>query len=367
MNLGLGISFGGSKLALGLVARDEPRVLARSGRLEWHPLLNPSDPLRSLLAMVARVAGQLLEEQRFPIKSIQLVGIAWPGPGEYSRGFLKATFLPGFEHGQHLYGLLREQLRHQFGKDIDALPMASYLDACARARGEAKVSLGGFRSADAPVNGALLNIATGIAGAIVSNGKAILTLPELGETYGQWGRFLLRNKNSGRWRLLTTVDGSVPSYDRDTEVRFTDWSGGPALARRLAASIVQMAKGRFSEDLLRAAGEILSAQTRPPMAERELLIAITREAGEDQQLRALICQAGKDIGLAMSRLRREFGTELLGTRLVLTGGIGEFFGLPDNNHGPDLLVEAVQASIGVGMEVIRSQVGLDAELIGCAL
>src|SRR3712207_2557993 len=108
------ISVGGTKLAWGFVAGD--RLVYESGKIAWQDLLEGAgaQPPARILEMIAGRTRQLLAEQDLEPSG---VGLAWPGPGDYDRGIVSATFLPGFE-AFPLKAALGQVLARVFGKPV---------------------------------------------------------------------------------------------------------------------------------------------------------------------------------------------------------------------------------------------------------
>src|SRR5206468_28202 len=101
-----------------------------------------------------------------------------------------------------------------------------------------------------PRSGILINLATGIAGAVIFRGRVLLSHPSLGAAYGQFGRFLIFDLQTRKWDWRPTTDGSVPVHS-SREVRWTRYSAGPALARRIADWCVEH-RIEFEEPSVRA-------------------------------------------------------------------------------------------------------------------
>ena len=368
----LAISFGGSKIALGLVASRTPDLIAQSGRVEWRPRLKSLGEFSagSLLNLVVLEAAGLLNAAGATFEEIELVGCAWPGPGRYSQGLVSATFLPGFEEPQDLHSMLRSRFATRFGPAAGTVPMLTLLDASARARGELLVSGGAFgpRSPGKP-NGLLVNIATGIAGAIVRRGEVLTELDGYGETYGLWGRYLFRDLAWSIWTWRGTEDGSVPQYEPGEEVRFTEFCGGPALARAYARIWVHHAGSADLRDPGRKPILTLArSPERDPQAEKQVLEEVTLLASRGVPLaKDFVDRAGTEIGLALRALRAKVSAEVVDETIVLGGGIGEFFGkAPRGEAAPDPFLAAAQSALGVGTPcIVRSTAGIRAELIGC--
>ena len=373
----LAVSFGGTKIAAALVGlcTGAPAVICQTGRIEWRedPRWRPENPLESLLDLVATHVGSLLGEAELQMKDVSRIGLAWPGPGRYSEGVLSATFIPCDSQPVHqlLLGALRKQLRCS----VDHLEVLSCLDVNARAQGEVRSPLGAFHPSrgDPQPSGVVLNIATGIAGAIVRNGSVFPELGPWGETYGQWGRYLLLKRTVGHWFWRPTNDGSVPEHGPD-EVRFTQRCGGPALARRFSdrTSDMMRAGWKLSTRLARTPNMLPGEHTqRDLMAERALLVQITDSAYHDRDeiAQGFLEEVGADIGGAVRCLAEALGEGVLGTKLLLTGGIGEFFGaLPRSSDHRDILIDAVRRTLRIrGMEIARSALGLEAEFLGFAV
>jgi hypothetical protein len=213
----------------------------------------------------------------------------------------------------------------------------------------------------------MLNIATGIAGAIVKEGDVLSTFCTLGETYGQWGRYLFKNKNTGKWVWKPTEDGSIPEYEDENEVRFTDLCGGPAITRRFAT--LARSGHQLPPDLASILMALPNAEQRDVKVEKELLQKITQNAYHGPGVvRGFVQEVGVDIGGALRCLLNALGEEILGQKLVLAGGIGEFWGAPpQESDRTDILLAAIQPVLKrPNVSIVRSTVGLDAELVGFA-
>ncbi len=368
----IAISFGGTKIAIAIVG-EGPRIINQTDRIEWRnePVWKPEAPLESLLALVTSHAKQLLQEADLTIENVNLIGIAWPGPGRYSEGILSATFIPDCID-QPIHQLLLNEFRVQFGSPLAHLKIVSCLDVNARAQGEVRVPRGAFYVAEGSpkLSGLALNIATGIAGAIVREGNVLSTFGALGETYGQWGRYLFKNRNTGAWVWKPTQDGSIPEHDVN-EIRFTELCGGPALARRFTDRC--RASVRAGQQLPPDFASILndfpidSAQ-RDLQAEKALLIRVTQAAYDnDGVARSFVEEVGTEIAGALRCLLNALGEATFGKKLVLTGGIGEFLGTPPQAGQPDILLTAIQSVFQKpDVRIVRSALGLDAEFIGFA-
>jgi len=342
------VSFGGTKLALGLLSPTSS-LLAKTERVEWrdHPAWKKDDPLVSLLDLVARQAQGLLQSMNVDISDVATIGLAWPGPGVYKEGLLRATFIPQLERPQDIHTILYQRFRETFGPAVAHVRIRSRLDAVARAWGELRTHNGGFHNPEgAPIDGLLINIATGVAGAIVEGGAVVEVHRTLGETYGQWGRYLIKGSSGWSWR--PTADGSIPEFDRRSEVRFTDLCGGPALFKRWARN---------------------GPAPRDVNTEKETLIGITDEAYRHVgKCRHFVRVVGKEVGSAIACVVSAFFPEGFCERVVLTGGIGENFGRPlTPGQRLDFFLDTVSEELaGFARKVTRTRLGLDAELIGAA-
>jgi hypothetical protein len=386
--ISVGISFGGTKLAVGLVGQTSHQLLASTERIGWHPMcIGAIDPLACLLELAISILRALLQQACRTIENVNRVGIAWPGPGRYREGMLTATFIPGCAtREQNIHMLVLQELQRQLGVPVHDLQIVSRLDANAHAIGEVILPGGAFFQRDeiapAATSGIVLNIATGVAGAIVQDGhvfsiidplaqtcQAQSSTEQLGETYGQFGRYLFKRIDTGIWLWKPTHDGSIPEYNPEKEIRLTDLCGGPALTRRYVD---------WHERNMQCGGQFLLHQRVLSAAlalkgrrnirwERVLLRRISSQAyRNDLQSRLFVQVIGNDIGHALHRLYYAYGAALFGHQVVLTGGVGEFFGRPPRASAyPDLFLEAITASLNIPkVRVIRSVLGMHAELVG---
>lgn len=230
-----------------------------------------------------------------------------------------------------------------------------------RARGELAIQAGAFCGWSGP--GLVLNIGTGIAGAVVRRGKVLRHAYGLGETYGQFGRYLFRDLQTDSWSWRPTRDGSIPPHGNGV-IRFTEWCGGPALARRFARLAADKRLPRIAAT---ARDQILANLSfRQLQAEETLLRTVSLAATENASSLAgeFIWSVGTEIGRAV-RCMTSSVCEPGFQRLVLTGGVGEKFGAA-GHAARDLLLEGIQKELLPGSTVVRSNLGLDAEYIGWA-
>lgn len=363
--VGIGISVGGTKIATSAVDRALPDRVSPPRRIEWHtdPRFLASSDARGLFTLIASEVRRVLDVESIAAASVTRIGIAWPGPGAYQRGLLQATFLPEFGQARDVRELLRDAFDREGSPALTSIPIVCRLDANARAMGETRLASGGFREGSRTVDGLLLNVATGIAGAVVRNGEVRPSWPGLGENYGQWGRFAYFDGSRGVWGWRPTADGTVPQYG-PSERRFTELCGGPALAGRLAACDLS---GREIGDGLRSlAGSYPGSSLRDVDAERAVLSDLTSAAQTEQKWACEFIQsAGGEIGAAIRLVRSQFGFGDATFRLVLAGGVGEFFGRPRDDGSTDHFVEAIRKAAGEPVaDVRRSRLGLVAELAG---
>jgi len=362
--MNLSISFGGTKVAIAIVSSISQ--IMKTPRIEWrnHSMYCPNRPLESLLNLVVHQVWELLQQYNKTINDVELVGIAWPGPGHYSKGILTATFIPGCIN-KPVHNMLLEAFRKRFGNSVNHLNIVSCLDVNARAWGEILSPSGAFYAHEGSpkLSGLVLNIATGIAGAIVIDGYVLKTFGSLGETYGQWGRYIFYEESSKNWTWEATEDGSIPIHKG---IRFTLLCGGPALAKRFYI--------KYSHSSINLPANLASALEAFPgveaernlEAEKTLLMEITKNAySGDRITKDFVKTVGCEIGSAIKCLIDTFDGKIPTKKLLLTGGIGEFFGKPEISNVPDIFVDAIKAAISIpDMHITRSTLGLDAEFIG---
>lgn len=360
-DVGLAVSFGGTKIAAALVDLTRYEIIRQSDRVEWRDFASDTG---GIIALCGDIAGSLLDSADLSPRQVRRVGIAWPGPGKYSLGIVTASFVFGFERPRSIFELLGCHFRGRFGADWRPDIWTVQLDASARARGELVCQEGVLKHQS---SGTLLNIATGIAGAFTHKGVVLREIDDLGETYGQWGRFLVWRRKVENWEWRPTLDGSVPVFNPETEVRFTALCGGPALARRFATEYSKSKSSSEGSSMARLCNLLLSEPRRDVSIERQLLKNITLSAGAGDDLALeFVANTGEFIGSAIQCMSTAVGAERMGSRIVLTGGVGELLGralVPDG--GDDVLLSAAHRALGrADTEWMRSRIGLSAELVG---
>jgi predicted NBD/HSP70 family sugar kinase len=333
------ISVGGTKLAWGFLAGD--RLIYESGKIAWQDLLvgAAEAPPGRVLEVIAGKTRELLAQRGLEPAG---VGLAWPGPGDYERGIVSATFLPGFE-AFPLKSALGEVLQRMFGKPV---PVTLMLDAVADLLGEVRSPEGGLHGRS---DGMILNLATGVAAGLLADGHDVNSDLPRGITagLGQLGRHLIRRPD-GSWDHRPTRDGSVAPHDRaGGELRMTDYLGGPALARRARREL----------------GGPGAGERRDIEEERRLLQSLSERARAGDELAArFVRQAAQDIGAAL----RVFLTSYprFGDRVVLVGGVGENLGWPGDGDD-DPFIRLIDQARGAGrqQETVRSRLGVTREFL----
>lgn len=363
-------SMGGSKFACAVVECSAvPRVLASTGRIEWRELSawRTSPTLETLMGCIAAKIQQMLDQKAISSDSISMFGLGWPGPGVYSAGVLRASFVPGCETAQPVHKVFADALSHHLCYKVSPSRIRSCLDVVARAFGESAVPAGAYYSQPC-TPGIELNIATGIAAAIIGPAGPMISHPEFGETYGQWGRYLFFSPSQSRWHWLPTKDGSIPVHDASL-VRFTARCAGPALARRF---VTAWRDGLIRDDSMspesRELLERLPVDTRirDLEGEKRVLGLITQQIRDDVSFaKEFGLKAAHEIGSALRCVLRGLDLELEVGKIVLAGGVGENFARPHPGCS-DSFIHAVQRELAGNIEVCRSRVGLEAEFLGFA-
>jgi predicted NBD/HSP70 family sugar kinase len=362
----LAVSVGGSKCAFAAVGAVSHAVLARSGRVEWTG--RGIATLEAFTEMLATEFQNLLREAGIDCTRVEAVGVAWPGP--HLDGLFQATFIPGCRTPRPVGRLLQRALARALSPRLESVPVGVMLDALARAAGE--TTPGGaldFSPATGGASGMLVNIATGIAGGIVRNGQPLISHPGFGNNYGQFGRFLFLDTGSGAWLWRPAQDGSVPRHS-STEIRWTRYCAGPALAHRVASWCFE--RGVRAHGVDEAITEALQYyRAEPPSRhvgyEMALLHWTSAEAAEypDGQLAKFVKLVAAEIGAALRVLLQVFASERI-WRIVLAGGVGENFGRADGRN-EDPFLDLVKQTAGEGCcDIARARLGVDAEFLGLA-
>lgn len=362
-NVQLPISVGGTKCELAAVGVESGRFLARSGRVEWAGLGISS--FEGFVDMVACQLKRLLHAASIHPARVVHIGVAWPGP--QIGDCCLATFIPGGNTPRPFAALLRAAMARIVDERFQTVLVTVRLDAIARAAGESLPGGSLYRLASGPTRaGILVNLATGIAGAVV-HGSPLLSAPGIGVNYGQFGRFLFFQPRSGTWDWRPSADGAVARHEPD-EIRWTRLSAGPALASRFGRWAAE--NGVHAAD---AAAEVRDALAhfaapnapRSAVLEKTLLAWITADAigVPTGPVADFVRRAGAEIGGALRLLLDVFSAYPI-DRVVLAGGVGENFGRA-NSADDGAFLHAVRDALGSGnCAVTRARLGVDAELLG---
>ncbi|HEY1254181.1 MAG TPA: hypothetical protein VGF01_05330 [Terracidiphilus sp.] len=361
------VSVGGSKCAFAVVGATSRAVLARSGRVEWTGL--GINTLEGFMAMLAGEFQKLLEGAGIDSSRTDAVGVAWPGP--QLGGLFQATFIPGCRTPQPVALLLQRALARTVSPRFESVSVCVMLDAVARAAGE--TTPGGaldFSPATGFASGMLVNIATGIAGGIVCQGRPLFSHPEFGKNYGQFGRFLFLETGTGSWVWRPAQDGFVPLHPAG-EIRWTRQSAGPALASRIARWCFERRIGTQNVD-----EEVREAlrhyRTEPSSRHADYEITLLRWASTEAAqhptgpMAEFVELVASEIGGALRVLLHVFQSDRIG-RIVLAGGVGENFGCV-YGRSDDPFLDRVEKDLGQSCcRVVRARLGVDAEFLGLAL
>jgi len=352
----LSISIGGTNAQSSLVFLDTPALSRVSPRWQW--ARDPAIEVHGLLRGVVEQSLDLMRAVGIGWAELGSISIAWPGPGR--DGMFEATFIPGCEMRQPVANMLRSLLAERHGVDCAIPTVNVYLDALARSAGETWNG-GGLRGAD---RGLLINIATGIAGGLVLDGQVVLAHSELGEYYGQFGRYLILDTSTERWSWRPTTDGSVPSLGK-TEVRWTRLSAGPALAPRVARWLQEHghALPPTPKPGLELFGDARNARTERALLELITKAALSKPSGPAGVFAdAVASEWAGAICCLLEGLRLDGAV-----RIVLAGGVGENLFLPLFGER-DLWLNCLSAKIGrKDVQLSRSTLGVNAEITGLAV
>lgn len=369
----VGISMGGTKMAVGAVSPEG--LIGQRPRFHWSEELQRLGEIPSpetLVDLFLHEIERLLAEFNLEPAALKEVGVAWPGPGDYEKGIVSATFVPGFTN-YPLKETLEIRLKERFHREI---PVQIRLDVMAGLRGEQIDEKGNMRNEE---NGMVLNLATGIAAALVKNGKLIDemeyqplqeggTAVSIKNGFGQLGRHLIRLDN-GTWDYRPTPHGEVAKHNtQNGETRMTDWLGGPALARRFMLQVSLHPQYFGPKAFNKSIAEIEARLNagRDADLERHVLEQITILAKQQNPIAInFIRNAGQDAGEAIRTFLEAYPNEAFHKKIVVIGGIGENLGLNvlPNEKGEDIFVHALR-KFSKQDNLIRSPLGFQAEILG---
>jgi hypothetical protein len=217
--------------------------------------------------------------------------------------------------------------------------------------------------------GLLVNWATGIAGAIVIDQKAIRCHPLIGENYGQFGRFLFYNCLTRSWIWRATPDGSVSPHPHE-EVRWSVLAAGPYLVRRFAKTWFEGdgVAPDVSESVTRALCHHAAIDASRDVAHEIAVlrwISLDAVASPEGLAARFVSEVGSETGGALAALLKVFQSESI-ARVVLAGGVGENFGRADGRSEDLFLSKVSNALEGFPVIVVRAVLGIDAEFLGLA-
>ncbi|MBU0503939.1 MAG: ROK family protein, partial [Candidatus Omnitrophica bacterium] len=311
--LSLGIRASNTKFELGLV-NDNGKVVTNTPAEYWMDYIGKAYPEtnRGVIDTLKVKISEFLESSGLSIADVRRIYVAWGGPVDYAEGLVTSTFLPGFNRYP-----LRKELREAFGKDnvifVDH-------DVVSHLIGEMYSKKGVLYDRS---DGMLINIGTGIGGAVLRGGRVLRILPynykgKQGEIICglQLGRFMIFNAE-GKVDFRPTKDGDF-ALVRKGETRATDILGGPASARRAVEKQVLTLSDDAKLDILGKRDNIIVRQ------EEYILDRINRLSSMgDAKAVHFIRENGLYIGELLNVSVEALGRPEI---VVLGGWIGEHFG-----------------------------------------
>ena len=343
----IAVSVGGTKLAMGSVCSEG--LIEVSPRIEWKKILENRNQYSSeaFVQLVAEEIEKLvfsLDKEDIHRSRLEKIGIAWPGPGDYAKGIVSATFIPGFD--KYPFG---EKLQQELERRLGIRPnIQIVLDAWADAFGEMAVN-------STLENWMYLNVATGVAAGIVKDGKIIDEYSWPDGTYvasclGQLGRHLIRT-SQGTWEYRPTPHGEIPSMSSG-EQRLTEYVGGQALAKRFLEMVEK--KSLTNSFVFKEFFSVDISQLKEAVAKREassiqfVLETVQKQAENNNEFAIeMISEIGKDLGLALRAFANAFPNESFCKHIIVGGGVGENLGknvLPMKSNSDILLYNMIQSS-----------------------
>ena len=141
---------------------------------------------------------------------------------------------------------------------------------------------------------------------------------------------------------------------------------GPAIANRFTEYFNEAKPQEKDPAFSQLVQHLLNPSGRNVKIEKALLTLVSQKADEQIPFAVdFIIQIGKDLVRAINVLLTYFDPNFEMEKIVLTGGIGEHFGFSKTNGHPDLLLKTIQSDlIHKGILIKRSNIGLEAELVG---
>lgn len=309
----LGLDFGGTKLAAGLVDATAGRVLA--ARRQPTETASAEQALATMLAM----AHALLSEIAAPVEG---VGINFGGPVDARRGVVLRS--------NHVAGWDEFPLVERVGAAL-GLPARLENDANGQALAEARYGAG--RGSAALV---YLNIGTGIGAGVVLDGRLFTGAHGLA---GELGHMTIR---PGGPRCPCGRDGCLEAL-----------CAGPALARRARERLALLTSAeRQAAALVRCAGSLAAVSGRQ----------ITALAGEGDPLALAIIDAVlADLALGLANI-----ATVLDPDVIVLGGGAAAYGPRQLERLRALLRERSFAPLANVTRVAPAQLGANAGILGGA-
>lgn len=343
----IGLSVGGTKIAGAAVLPDGSTLSSVS--FAWRQVLGREATVDDFINAIEEVVSQI-KAQNQDLK-LQGIGLSFPGPGEYEKGFFSPVNLP-LPNQYPIKQVLEERL----GTNVETLH-----DGAAAVLGETspKGTLPGVEDA------MIVILGTGVGGGIKRNGKHDYGKNSLGELgWSLWYEL----EEEEEEKEIEPKEG-YPFYIHIGEHSYQDFMlkieelkskegvlsieqrlSGPNLAKRfIEKTILGGGVPSSSEYLGENVLELLKALNKgDAKVEKHVLQLITQKAQEPDDYVSLqfIKDSGFELGIALGNFFLAYIEEAFIQHVVLVSGVGENFGKGVvTEEGEDLWLEYIRKGV----------------------
>lgn len=334
----IGLSVGGTKIAGAAVFANGTTEAHES--FDWRAQLGNQATVEDFIQGIVTVVEKIKEQNQS--RDLQRIGLAFPGPGEYDKGYFSPINIP-LPNQYPIKQVLEERLN---------IPVVTLHDGAASVLGETSVT-GTLPGVD---NAMIVIVGTGIGGGVKKNGSHYYGKNSIGEL--GWSLWYEKPESIEDEEIYYIYAGEHSYSDFIQKMDHLKSLGhipveqrlaGPALAKRfvrytLTETNVAKSNDFFQENVIDLLRQLEAGDAS---AEKRVLQKITQGAQKDYYgCYKFIQVVGKELGIALGTYVSSHFEELFVRHIVLVSGVGENFGKGVlNDQGQDLWLESIRQGV----------------------
>jgi predicted NBD/HSP70 family sugar kinase len=349
----INMSIGGSKIQTRIVDSNAEDIFTLA-EFSWRKFIRDEPNWASFDALDKRewFISKVIDQIDFALEQLKAddgdygelesIGIAWAGPVKPD-GLVIGPNIDGFKfkdlsteeiekEGIDLSTLIKDRIAQKFGHNNVNVILLNDGDAAA---------IGNFKRAKID-NGLLLNVGTGIGSGIVKNGEVLYSLNGFKDRIGEIGHHIVYQPLYNRY-FYYGICSRGKIIEQINNFTISERLAGPGLVKKFVARLKReyndnstkihsyLNSCRGEDEIVFSEIELASCDENcdlGPLVEKKILRLITCKAIEgDKGTISFISEVGYELGLGIGTFIKEFEREKFVNNIILSGSLGESFGL----------------------------------------